>query len=177
MDSAARWIAISDGGNGLEEFLKVNFPRVDVVILDFYHAAEYLGKIAQAWHSTDEEALKAWMEQWCHDLKHQGGEFVLGRLRDLLVSRGVPKAARVRIEEAIAYFQNQKHRMDYPRYQAKGWQIGSGPVESACKTVIGMRMKQGGMRWGEAHADEVSHIRALFRSETGQWDDFWKRKP
>jgi hypothetical protein len=177
MDSAARWIAISDGGNGLEEFLKVNFPRVDVVILDFYHAAEYLGKIAQAWHSTDEEALKAWMEQWCHDLKHRGGEFVLGRLRDLVASRGVPKAACVRIEEAIAYFQNQKHRMDYPRYQAKGWQIGSGPVESACKTVIGMRMKQGGMRWSETHADEVSHIRALFRSETGQWDDFWRRKP
>jgi hypothetical protein len=176
MDSAERWIAISDGGNGLEEFLKVNFPRVDVVILDFYHAAEYLGKIAQAWHSTDTEAVKAWMEQWCHDLKHKGGEFVLGRLRDLLGKRGVPKAARVRVEEAITYFQNQKHRMDYPSYQAKGWQIGSGPVESACKTVIGTRMKQGGMRWGVAHAEEVSHIRALFRSETGQWDDYWRRR-
>jgi hypothetical protein len=176
MDAAERWIAISDGGNGLEEFLKVNFPRVDVVILDFYHAAEYLGKIAQAWHPTDAEAVKAWMEPWCHDLKHKGGEFVLGRLRDLVASRGMPKAARVRIEEAITYFQNQKHRMDYPRYQAKGWQIGSGPVESACKTVIGMRMKQAGMRWSAAHAEEVSHIRALFRSENGQWDDFWKRK-
>jgi hypothetical protein len=175
MDAADRWIAISDGGNGLEEFLKVNFPRVEVVILDFYHAAEYVGKIAQAWHS-DADALKAWMEPWCHDLKHRGGEFVLGRLRDLAANRGVPKAARVRIEEAITYFQNQKHRMDYPRYQAMGWQIGSGPVESACKTVIGMRMKQGGMRWSAAHAEEVSHIRALFRSETGQWDDFWKRK-
>jgi hypothetical protein len=176
MDSAERWIAISDGGNGLEEFLKVNFPRVDVVILDFYHAAEYLGRIAQAWHSTDTETVKAWMEQWCHDLKHKGGEFVLGRLRDLLGKRGVPKAARVRVEEAITYFQNQKHRMDYPSYQAKGWQIGSGPVESACKTVIGTRMKQGGMRWGVAHAEEVSHIRALFRSETGQWDDYWRRR-
>ncbi len=40
--------------------------------------------------------------------------------------------------------------MDYPRYQAKGWQIGSGPVESACKTVIGMRMKQGGHVVGSA---------------------------
>jgi hypothetical protein len=176
MDSADRWIAISDGGNGLEEFLKVNFPRVDVVILDFYHAAEYLGKIAQAWYPTDAEALKTWMEQWCHDLKHKGGEFVLERLRSLLASRGVPKAVRVRLEEAITYFNNQKHRMDYPKYQAKGWQIGSGPMESACKTVIGMRMKQGGMRWGEDHADEISHIRALFRSETDQWDCFWQRK-
>jgi hypothetical protein len=176
MDSAERWIAISDGGKGLEEFLKINFPRVDAVILDFYHAAEYLGKIAQAWYPTDAEALKAWMEQWCHDLKHKGGEFVLGRLRDLAASRGLPKTVRVRLEEAITYFQNQKHRMDYPSYQAKGWQIGSGPVESACKTVIGMRMKQGGMRWAALHADEVGHIRGLFRSESEQWDDYWKRK-
>ena len=176
MDAADRWVAISDGGNGLEEFLKINFPRVEAVILDFYHAAEYLGKIAQAWYLTDEETVKAWMDHWCHDLKHKGGEFVLGGLRDLLVSRGVPKAVRVRLEEAITYFDNQKHRMDYPSYRAKGWQIGSGPVESACKTVIGMRMKQSGMRWGSDHADEISHIRALFRSEAGQWDSFWQPK-
>ena len=38
-------------------------------------------------------------------------------------------------EEVAGYFANQEHRMDYPTYVAKGWQIGSGPVESACKTV------------------------------------------
>ena len=176
MDAADRWIAISDGGNGLEEFLRINFPRVDAVILDFYHAAEHLGKIAQAYFPSDAEAVKTWMEQWCHDLKHEGGEFVLGRLRELILSGGLSRPVRVRVEEAITYFQNQKHRMDYPTYGSKGWQIGSGPVESACKTVIGMRMKQGGMRWGTTHADEISHIRALFRSETTQWDAFWQRK-
>jgi hypothetical protein len=175
MNAAERWIAISDGGNGLEDFLRINFPRVEEVILDFYHAAEYLGKIARAWHPTDEEASKAWSEKWCHDLKHEGGETVLARLRDL-AAQSVPNAVRIRLEEAITYFENQKHRMDYPRYRAKGWQIGSGPVESACKTVIGMRMKQGGMRWGADGAEAVSHIRALFRSEKGQWDAFWQRK-
>jgi hypothetical protein len=176
MDAADRWVAISDGGKGLEDFLKMNFPRVEAVILDFYHAAEYLGEIARAWHPNDEEASKAWLERWCHDLKQEGGEPVLARLRDLHASPGVPKAVQVRLEEAITYFENQKHRMDYPKYQAKGWQIGSGPVESACKTVIGMRMKQGGMRWAPRNADKISHIRALFRSETGQWDAFWQRK-
>ncbi len=65
--------------------------------------------------------------------------------------------------------------MDYPSYRAKGWQIGSGPVESACKSVVGTRMKQAGMRWGTDGADEVSHVRALFRGEIGQWDAFWSR--
>lgn len=32
------------------------------------------------------------------------------------------------------------------RYRANGWQIGSGPVESACKTVVANRLKGGGMR-------------------------------
>lgn len=176
MDDAQRWIALSDGGNGLEDSLRTDFPRVEVVILDFYHAAEYLGGIAHALHPTNAEAAAAWLEPWCHQLKHEGGEAVLRRLRELLVSPDLPKGARVRVEEAITYFENQKHRMDYPTYVKKGWQIGSGPVESACKTVIGMRMKQGGMRWGAVHADEVAHIRALFRSEASQWEGFWQRK-
>jgi hypothetical protein len=179
MDQAQRWIGLSDGGNGLEEFLKVNFARVEVVILDFYHAAEYLGEIARAWFPADEARATAWLEPWCHRLKHEGGAAVLAQLQALQTSAGttnMPRAARVRLEEAITYFGNQKHRMDYPRYVAKGWHIGSGPVESACKTVIGMRMKQAGMRWAPPHADSVAHIRALFRSETGQWDAFWEHK-
>ncbi len=56
---------------------------------------------------------------------------------------------------------------------AKGWLIGSGPVEAACRQVVGQRMKGSGMRWGAAGADAVCHLRALFRSEKGQWDDYW----
>ena len=33
MDRAERWIALADGGAGLEDFLRDNFGRVDVVIL------------------------------------------------------------------------------------------------------------------------------------------------
>jgi len=174
MDAAKRWVAISDGGSGLEEFLRVNFPRVEVVILDFYHAAEYLGAIGRAWHPGDEKASKEWSAQWCHELKHSGGESVLPKLR-ALASESIPSAARTALDDAIRYFENQKHRMDYPSYQAKGWQIGSGPVESACKSVIGARMKQAGMRWGTDGAEQLAHIRALFRGESGQWDAFWSR--
>ena len=73
----------------------------------------------------------------------------------------------------IQHFEKNLPRMDYPRYQRQGWQIGSGSVEAACKTVIGGRLKGAGMRWGEDGADAVSHLRALFLSENGQWDAFW----
>jgi hypothetical protein len=171
MDRAARWIAISDGGAGLEDWLVTHFGRVEVVILDFYHAAEHLGELAKAWHGAGTEAAEAQDQRWAHRLKHEGGEAVLAELR-ALDGTSRPSAREVR-RETVTYFENQVHRMDYPSYVAKGWQIGSGPVESACKTVVGQRLKCAGMRWGEQGSDEVCHLRALFLSERGQWDAFW----
>jgi hypothetical protein len=171
MDRADRWVAISDGGAGIEDWLRSNFPRVEAVILDFYHAAEYLGEWSKVLHADESEAGRV-AGEWCHRLKHEGGAVVLAELRKLDVSgRGaaVQEAHRV----LLVYFGNQVHRMDYPRYRARGWLIGSGPVESACKQVVGQRMKGSGMRWGEAGADAVCHLRALFRSEKGQWDAYW----
>ncbi len=106
------------------------------MILDFYHAAElpYLGKIAQAWHSTDTEAVKTWMEPWCHDLKHKGGEFVLGRLRDLRGSRGVPKAVRVRVEkEAITISKTRSIEWITRVIKPREWQIGPVPWNRPAK--------------------------------------------
>jgi hypothetical protein len=169
MDQAQRGVALADGAVGLEEFLTRTCPRVEVVILDFWHAAEYLGKLAKALHPGDEEAAGAWRGAWCHRLKHEGGQVVLAALRGL----AAVGAARAVSEEVVTYFTNQVHRMDYPAYRAKGWCSGSGVVESACKRVVGQRLKGGGMRWGEDGADAVCRLRALFLSEEGQWDAFW----
>jgi hypothetical protein len=171
MDRAERWIAIADGGAGLEDWLETNFGRVEAVILDFYHAAEHLGDLAKAWHGAGTEAAEAQHQAWSHRLKHEGGEAVLAELR-ALDGGSRPSAGEVP-RETVTYFANQVHRMDYPSYVAKGWQIGSGPVESACKTVVGQRLKCAGMRWGEQGSDGVCHLRALFLSERGQWDAFW----
>lgn len=65
MDRAERVVAIEDGGSGLEDWLRVNFPRVDDVILDFYHAAEHLCAWAKALH-VDESESKAAGASWCH---------------------------------------------------------------------------------------------------------------
>jgi hypothetical protein len=162
MDQAQRWIALSDAGAGVEDLLRVNFGRVEAVILDFYHVSEHLGDLARVLYPGDESARKEWLEPWCRRLKHEGGQVVLEALRS------VPADGRESVRkvhgEVVGYFENHVHRMDYPTYQAKGWAIGSGPIESACKTVIGKRMKNGGMRWGEDGADEMCHLRALFVS-------------
>jgi len=171
MDQAERWIALSDAGAGVEDLLASNFGRVEAVILDFYHAAEHLGDLGRALYPSDETARTEWIERWCHRLKHEGGEVVLGELRALPTDGR--ETVRTVQGDVVGDFENQVHRMDYPTYQAKGWAIGSGPIEAACKTVIGKRMKGGGMRWGEDGADEMCHLRALFASEEKQWEAYW----
>jgi hypothetical protein len=91
-----------------------------------------------------------------------------------LDQRGRSPAAREVYRQVTQYVRNNVHRMDYPRYRANGWLIGSGHVEAACKTVVGQRLKGAGMRWSEDGADAVASLRALFKSEAGQWDAFWQ---
>jgi hypothetical protein len=49
----------------------------------------------------------------------------------------------------------------------------SGPVESACKRVVGQRLKGAGVRWGADGANAVCGLRALFLSDSSQWQAFW----
>lgn len=173
LDQAETWVALSDGGAGLEDFLRMNFPRVEAVILDFYHASEYLGKLAKALHPSDNEVSVEQTREWCRILRDEGGEVMIAVLEEW----DWPKRAGVASvrEEVLGYFRNQVHRMDYPTYESNGWFIGSGAVESACKTVVGCRMKGAGMRWRERGSHALCHVRALLRSEKGQWDAFWRR--
>ncbi len=175
MDRADRWIGLTDGGNGLEAFVRRSFPRVGVVILDFWHVSDHLGDLARTLSPRDEEKAEGQTGEWCHLLKHDGGTAVIARLEALVVpQRG---AVRAKYDEVLGYLRNNVGRMDYPAYQAKGWLIGSGAVESACKTVVAHRLKLAGMRWREPGTDALCHPRALYKSEASQWRWFWQRKP
>jgi hypothetical protein len=173
MDRADRWIGLSDGGAGLEDRLRENFPRVEMVILDFYHPAEKLTGLARRLHPQDEDRAEEQARAWRGLLKAEGGALLAAVLRewDWPDRPGLREA----VDELVGYLERHAHRMEYPEYLANGWCIGSGAVESACKTVVGQRLKLAGMRWGEDGAHVLCHLRALYRSEKGQWDAFWNR--
>lgn len=174
-DEAEQQIALSDGGAGLEEFFRQNFPRAQC-ILDFWHAAEYLTELGQALWAEDDARRKGAVQEWCHRLKHEGGQ-VLIQVLEAWELTAASAAARQAHADALRYFRNNVHRMDYPHYRAQGWQIGSGPVESACGTVVGDRLKGAGMRWGWDGADAICHLRALYLSQPTQWETFWRDHP
>jgi hypothetical protein len=174
-DDAQQQIALSDGGSGLEDFFRKNFPLA-TVILDFWHAKEHLVELAKVLFGEGSEEAQEWLDERCHQLKHAGGAAVLAALEALDVSNRSDAVREVHRCETN-YFRNHQHKMDYPRYLANGWQIGSGPVESACKTVVNARLCGSGMRWGSPGSDALCHLRALYLSEPNQWEAFWRDHP
>jgi hypothetical protein len=171
---AARYIGIADGANGNWDFLE---NHTEVQVVDFWHAAEYLGKAAGVFHARDSKARELWLEQECHTLKHEqdGAATVLRNLRS-----GARKRPWTRehddVKAAISYFTNQNRagRMDYAARVACNDPIGSGVAEAACKVIVKQRLCGSGMRWKEQGAAAVLSLRTLSYS-FGRWDQFWSK--
>lgn len=169
-------IALTDGGNGLEDCLidvLGGVARQTVFILDFWHVTEHLQEFANLF-LADDEPRQQQMTAWCHRLKHSGGQAVLKELESLNLSRATP-AARESHRQLVGYLRNNLHRMNYPAYVANGWQIGSGNIESACKSVVGGRLKGPGMRWREPGTTALCQLRALYKSQPACWQHYWNQ--
>ena len=60
--------------------------------------------------------------------------------------------------------------MRYDLCRTRGLQVGSRFVESACKRIVGNRLKGAGCHWSNAGANAVLTIRFCF--EKMRWPDF-----
>jgi hypothetical protein len=79
------------------------------------------------------------------------------------------------VEAAISYYTTHQARMDYASYRARGLQIGSGTIESACKQLVSARLKLAGMSWDEQGAEAVAVVRAWLKSE--RWGEAARLRP
>jgi hypothetical protein len=98
------------------------------------HAAEYINEIGQAVQAAGGRLPARWLEGVLHRLKHQGPRRVLTHLSRLAARYPSPT-----IEGNLAYLQKREAHMQYPTYQAAGWPIGSGSVESASHPWLSKR--------------------------------------
>ena len=165
-------IAVTDGGNGLEEALQRHVAENLTTVLDWYHAAEHLSAFAALRYPQDEAARAAFAHEAKNLLYAQGGEALLSYLGSVVLPAGTRAEVREALRQVIGYFENNRHRTDYPTYRQRGWDIGSGPTEAGCK-IIGERLKGSGMRWMEEGAASVGALRALYVSGGKLWDGFW----
>ncbi len=134
-------------------------------LLDFYHASQHLWRVGEAlW---GEACAAGWVEPRLHQLRH-------GQERKVLVEVARSKAVRGEAGKVLAqergYFERQKERMNYRAAARRGWPIGSGAVESACRQKQ-CRFKRTGQFWTERG---FRHLCALDEARrNGHWNELW----
>lgn len=134
--------------------------------MDWYHASERIWALERALYGEPSQRGTAWRER-------QLALLADGQVRRLVTNwrrRACTGAAAVVRDDQVTSFTNQADRMAYAQYRARGLDIGSGMVESACTYVIGTREKGPGMRWNVAGAQAIANVRVLILNN--QWSDY-----
>jgi len=158
-DRVAELVFVCDGAVWIWNLVAVYYPHA-VQIVDWYHAADRLKRIAQAAFATARER-DAWLELVTNDLWEGQVESVRRACERL-----APRCEEA--QDAVTYFTNNAHRMQYAQFRAAGYLIGSGTVESGCKQIVTQRLKQPGAQWTVAWAVQTAKARAAWLS--GEWE-------
>ena len=136
-------------------------------MLDFYHASQHLWEVGRALHRDQEVATAQWVEPRRHQLRHGHEKQVLAELAGLKVPGG--EAGKVVLREQN-YFASHAGRMNYRTIHRRGWPIGSGAVESACRQKQ-CRFKRPGQFWtpkGMRHLSSLTEAR-----HNHHWNELW----
>lgn len=143
--------------------------------LDFMHACEHLKDAAKAIFKGDKIGKDKWFERYRRILKRdrRGTDKAIRSMRYHLSK--IPKRQKKRrheITKVIRYFTKNLDKMKYRSLRDRGLPIGSGIVESACKTVVQARLKQSGMRWSFQGGQAIMNLRTGVLSDD-RWDIAW----
>lgn len=168
-DRYAEVVFVCDGAVWIWKLVERYFPQA-VQIVDWYHASAYLAPIAEAAFGRETPAYQDWLDQARSQLwAGQVDELI----QECLLLAGRPAAAAV-VQEALTYFRNNRKRMDYARFRAQGYFIGSGTVESGGKQIASLRLKRAGARWTQPGAVWTAKARAAWLSH--RWDVLAERR-
>ena len=167
---AAQVIVLGDGAPWIWGIADEHFPGA-IQIVDLYHAREHLADLGKVVYGPASAAAKAWAAARCEELDAGEVERVaaaIGRLR--------PREATAKetVRKIRGYFQTNAERMRYGRFRSQGLFVGSGVVEAGCKTVVGRRLKQSGMRWTVRGANAIIALRCCQLG--GRWEEFWEAR-
>ena len=169
-------ILLLDGGKPLWSYVNESgyFEDYDYKVLDYYHAMEHLSNLARALFGKKKEGSRRWYKKWASKIKRERGG-VCKMLASALWHKGGGRYGKTReeeIEKEEGFFRRNQGLMNYAELVEKGYPIGSGPVEAACKTIVKSRMCRSGMRWNRESGQNVLTLRAI--DQSGVWGKIWE---
>ncbi len=167
---AQKVIVLGDGGPWIWGIATLHFPFATQIV-DLYHAREHLADLGKIVYGPGSEKARQWTAARKTQLDEGDVEALVTSLKRLR-----PRERKIceEVRKAIDYFQTNKERMRYAEFRRQGLFVGSGVVEAGCKTLIGLRLKQSGMRWTVAGANAIIALRCCQLS--GRWEEFWESR-
>jgi hypothetical protein len=167
MREATQVAFAADGAASLWKWAEENLPKGTLMIQDFWHVCEHLAELAKTLFG--EGSYKGRYKRWERTLR-------AGQVKSIIRSLGRERvrhdeAGRAAIDAELTYLRAGRHRMDYARYEAEGWPIGSGAIEGTCKHLVKERFCVTGAHWRRANLPQVLALRLSIFNE--EWNREW----
>lgn len=167
---AQELVCILDGERGLWRLVHKYFPTA-FFVLDIFHVLEHLAKASHClYEEKSPEARKFVTDRLKMLLTGQSGRLI-GGLKQIVTKNKLSKSRKYQFNKVIGYLERNKKHMRYDICLEKGYPIGSGVIEGACRNLINDRLELTGMRWILQGAESVIRLRAVFINK--DWRDFW----
>jgi hypothetical protein len=149
-----RLCVVCDGAEWIWKHVQALFPQARQV-LDYYHCAQYLHRVAKAHYDSSVQALE-WVEATLTRLSLGKVGLVLGGLKRM-------QAQSDEAEKAIAncwdYLHEHRGRTHYRQLRRGGYPLGSGGIESSNKFICHVRLKRSGAWWYETNSNHMLALR------------------
>ena len=169
-------VLICDGARALWKYAENN-ARFDGYekLVDYWHTLEHLSLAAEALFGKRTRKARDWYDRYADKLlvEDDGAARVLRSMDYHAQSQRLSPTRRESLDQQRGYFANNGGRMRYAEFRRRGFPIGSGPVEAACKSLIKTRLCRSGMRWSKQGGQAVLTLRTYVKSN--RWDSFWKQ--
>jgi hypothetical protein len=171
-ETAKTVCAVSDGAEWIQGFVDLHRPDA-VRILDFAQAVGSVAPAGQAVYGAGTPAFTQWFATQRQTLKH-GTPVAVWRARHRLVPRAQRQGSATAVatgQASSAYLEKRRVMITYARFQARGYPIGSGSVESANQVVVESRVKGAGMHGARPPVNPLVALRAMACSD--RWAEAW----
>jgi hypothetical protein len=170
LDLAEISYSVTDGADWIYRQYQIQLPMLLANVLDYYHLREHLILAARMVFGEGSPEGRTWRRSMSGCVIEKGPVELLGRIRELRQSlRSLVK--RRALDALTHYIASRLAMLNYQEFLAQGYEIGSGPTESFCKTLTS-RLKGSGMRWDKPNAEAIMALAAVRQSRL--WKDYWK---
>jgi hypothetical protein len=163
-------VCVLDGERSLWKLVYRYFPTA-FFVLDIFHVLEHLGKAALCFHDEGTPQAREFVTERLRMLLLGKAGRMIGGLKQMLSKHKLSGTRKHCLGQVIGYLERNRKHMRYEICLARGYPVGSGVIEGACRNLINDRLELTGMSWTIRGAESMMRLRAVHINK--DWEAFW----